>query len=564
METLATAVASWGANRLDIFSLGTDNGMYHKAWNGSEWLPSAAGWEALGGVFDSPPAAVSWGVNRLDIFGLGTDDQMYHKAWNGSAWLPSATGWEALGGAFDSPPAVVSWGANRLDIFGLGTDNQMYHKAWNGSAWLPSATGWEALGGVFNSPPAVVSWGANRLDIFGLGTDNQMYHKAWNGSEWLPSATGWEALGGVFDSPPAAVSWGVNRLDIFGLGTDDQMYHKAWNGSEWLPSATGWEALGGVFDGAPAAVSWAANRLDIFGLGTDYGMYHKAWNGSAWLPSATGWEGLGGVFKVPLPEPSVPAPSAGLGSNSNYFLNSDCNPLTGLSVTINVAVDITGSDGFGFQVNAYSAKSDYDAAQQYLIYLDPHSQPPQLYCMVDNWTAQGNQVINHIVGLATLSTHTLPAGYKLRISLENDAGGNITGATYLAINNEGQTLGSQTITLLSLDTVSGSPVTTADLAPIVAFQLDFVDYLNGGNTTLSSGAGTIVYAASNPMTVLSSEPVCVDWDYITLETANSSYGLLPSNTSTTFVQTFQKTGPEAVIRKKATVQHVTRRPPGSI
>jgi hypothetical protein len=153
-KTISIAVASWGANRLDIFGLGTNNEMFHKAWNGSAWLPSPAGWEALGGVFDSPPAVASWGPNRLDIFGLGTNNEMFHKAWNGSAWLPSATGWEALGGKFDSPPAVASWSANRLDIFGLGTDNQMYHKYWNGSAWGPSPTGWEALGGIFNPAPA--------------------------------------------------------------------------------------------------------------------------------------------------------------------------------------------------------------------------------------------------------------------------------------------------------------------------------------------------------------------------------------------------------------------------
>jgi hypothetical protein len=296
--TSPPAVASWSANRLDIFGLGTDSAMYHKAWNGSAWLPSQSGWEGLGGIFASPQAAVAWGPNRLDIFGLGTDHAMYHKAWNGSAWLPSQTGWEGLGGVFTSPPAGVAWGANRLDIFGLGTDHAMYHKAWNGSAWLPSQTGWEGLGGVFTSPPAVVAWGPNRLDIFGLGTDHAMYHKAWNGSSWLPSQTGWEGLGGIFTSPPAVVAWSENRLDIFGLGTDSAMYHKAWNGSAWLPSQTGWEALGGIFISPPAVVAWSANRLDVFGLGTDRGMYHKAWNGIAWLPSQTGWEGLGGIFTV--------------------------------------------------------------------------------------------------------------------------------------------------------------------------------------------------------------------------------------------------------------------------
>jgi hypothetical protein len=97
-------------------------------------------------------AAVAWGSNRLDIFGLGTDHQMFHKAWTGSAWAPSQTGWEPLGGIFSSPPAVVAWGPNRLDIFGLGTDSQMFHKWWNGSAWGPSQTDWQPLGGIFAHP----------------------------------------------------------------------------------------------------------------------------------------------------------------------------------------------------------------------------------------------------------------------------------------------------------------------------------------------------------------------------------------------------------------------------
>jgi LysM repeat protein len=193
-------------------------------------------------------AAVAWGPNRLDVFGLGTDNQMFHKAWDGSAWRPSPTDWEPLGGRFTSPPTVVAWAPNRLDIFGLGTDRGMYHKWWDGSAWGPSPTDWEPLGGVFNSPPAVTAWGPNRLDVFGLGTDNQMFHKAWDGSAWRPSRTDWEPLGGRFNSAPVAVAWAANRLDIFGLGTDNQMFHKAWTGGTWHPSPTGWEPLGGRFN----------------------------------------------------------------------------------------------------------------------------------------------------------------------------------------------------------------------------------------------------------------------------------------------------------------------------
>jgi hypothetical protein len=52
-------------------------------------------------------AAESWSRNRLDIFGLGTDKGMYHQAWD-HGWWPSVSGWAALGGRFDSPPAVTA------------------------------------------------------------------------------------------------------------------------------------------------------------------------------------------------------------------------------------------------------------------------------------------------------------------------------------------------------------------------------------------------------------------------------------------------------------------------
>lgn len=245
----------------------------------------------------------------------------------------------------------------------------------------------------------------------------------------------------------------------------------------------------------------------------------------------------------------VAAPSAGLGSNSNYFFDSNCQNLTGLSVTINVTQDITGSDGFGFQINAYSASGDFDGAQQYLIYLSP-SGSPQLTAMVDNWQTTSSQLINQQLKLAGLPSHTLPAGYRLEISLTNDSSGNVTGAIYQAWDNNGNSIGSTTITLLSI-----SGVTQVDLAPIVAFQLDFVDYLNGGVTVLSSGAGTINYSASNQMTVLNTEPSCVDWNYVTVESANSAYGPLSSSASHTFTQSFNWTA--ATIEKKAKVMHKT-------
>jgi Repeat of unknown function (DUF346) len=298
-----TPVVSWAPNRLDIFGLGVNNDMFHKWWDGSSWGPSQADWEPLGGIFNSPPAAVAWAPDRLDIFGLGVNNDMFHKWWDGGSWGPSQTDWETLGGTFNSPPVVVSWAPGRLDIFGLGVNNEMLHKWWDpawlgsdGTHWGPSQTDWEPLGGIFNSPPAAVAWAPDRLDIFGLGVNNDMFHKWWDGSSWGPSQTDWETLGGTFNSPPAVVSWAPGRLDIFGLGVNNDMFHKWWDGSSWGPSQTDWEWLGGTFNSPPAVVSWAPNRLDIFGLGVNNEMLHKWRDGSSWGPSQTGWETLGGIF----------------------------------------------------------------------------------------------------------------------------------------------------------------------------------------------------------------------------------------------------------------------------
>lgn len=34
-------------------------------------------WESLGGILTSPPNVVSWGENRLDVFTLGTDSAVW-------------------------------------------------------------------------------------------------------------------------------------------------------------------------------------------------------------------------------------------------------------------------------------------------------------------------------------------------------------------------------------------------------------------------------------------------------------------------------------------------------
>lgn len=250
-------VSSWAANRLDVFGIGTDRALWHKAWNGSQWSE----WFSLGGQFNARPAAVSWAKNRIDVFCRGTDNALWHRCWSGSSWQA----WESRGGTWNSGPAVSSRASNRLDIFIEATDDTLWHQTWNGSSWTP----WQSLGGNLTAGAAAVSWNSSRVDLFGRATDGTLYQKWWNGSAWSE----WTAQSRAMQYGAAVSSRKANHLDVFLVAPDGALQHRLWTGSKW----SYWESLGGKLTGDPAAVSWNSKRIDVFGRGTDNSVYHTRW-----------------------------------------------------------------------------------------------------------------------------------------------------------------------------------------------------------------------------------------------------------------------------------------------
>jgi hypothetical protein len=111
------AIAALGIDtesHVGIYGIGADSAMYYKKWAGSASLPSETGWLALGGRFDSAPSAF---VHRFgfspwttEVFGVGSDDEMFHRAVVTASWPPPPEGWGPLGGIFTSPPAAISFG----------------------------------------------------------------------------------------------------------------------------------------------------------------------------------------------------------------------------------------------------------------------------------------------------------------------------------------------------------------------------------------------------------------------------------------------------------------------
>ena len=239
--------------------------------------------------------------------------------------------------------------------------------------------------------------------------------------------------------------------------------------------------------------------------------------------------------------------------NSNYYLNSDCNPITGLTVTIDVTEAITVPLGMSFQLNCYSPVNAQCVWQQYVFLFVTSSGPsPQIGWMIDNWPSDayrqqlnltsGSDLINQSASILTLpgTSPTLPAGYKFTITLANDSNGNITGVTYTVVDNAGQSHGPGLITLEGLpvsNSKSGQKIGSGGIAPIHAFELNVVGQDNGEVTLLESGAATITYSATSPLSVANNQPGCTSSQGVfTEEQSNAAYSELGAGPASSFTQ----------------------------
>ena len=248
----------------------------------------------------------------------------------------------------------------------------------------------------------------------------------------------------------------------------------------------------------------------------------------------------------------APAPSAGLGSSSNYILWSGQTPgtayipLLGIVVTIDVTEDLVGTPPCSFQLNAYSPRGDgVEFWQQYGISMAPSSN--QLNSFAENWPPSGPNLFNiEPAGFITLPNDTtIPKGYKIVVELSY-LSQNISGSVCTVYDGSGTKLGSQTITLIGQPLATGGTISASDLAPIVAFQLDIVGWADSVKTVFSSGAGTITYSAKTLMEVQSSVPPDAE-GFPTAEQSNSQYGELPSDSRFTFIQSFSVSAEKSML-----------------
>ena len=123
------------SNGITVFARGSDGAIWYRDYVGGSW----GAWTTIGGAVaaNTGPAACSWGGGRLDVFVQCTNGALYHKSYTGT-W----SGWESLGGILtSSPAAATAAGSSRIDVFVRGNNNGLWQKTYNGvwSAWTSIA-----------------------------------------------------------------------------------------------------------------------------------------------------------------------------------------------------------------------------------------------------------------------------------------------------------------------------------------------------------------------------------------------------------------------------------------
>ncbi len=197
-------VVARDSNKLDLFVGGDDGKTYTAAWDrnvtNSQWR---GWWNILTGRI--PPGgsvnAVARDSNKLDIFIVSTDGGIYTAAWDQNVASGKWRGWWRILNGVAAPGSgviSVSRDPNKLDVFVIGTDGGIYTAAWDQNVDNGKWRGWwRILNGVAapGSGITAVSRDQNKLDVFVIGTDGGIYTAAWDQNVASAKWRGWWRIG---------------------------------------------------------------------------------------------------------------------------------------------------------------------------------------------------------------------------------------------------------------------------------------------------------------------------------------------------------------------------------
>jgi len=214
--------------------------------NSPEWKVGATEGSRKGGpgldVFDVPTDECGVSVyrnedGRLEMFAVGPDDQIYHKAQKQTRKPEQWTDWINLGGPTRSGPAVARDPLGRLFLVVMFPDGSYRFrsqrsrpKAGEAADGQPAMgmSNWTKLGGKFASKPEVIRDSEGFLHVFGRGLDQQLYHRYQmaypDGARTRVSWDKWVHMGGPASSAPSVLLDHESMINVFIRGGDRQLW----------------------------------------------------------------------------------------------------------------------------------------------------------------------------------------------------------------------------------------------------------------------------------------------------------------------------------------------------
>lgn len=281
------AAIARNGSAVDIFVVGFDSALFHKYHdNPVEWGPDILTWEFCRGLLVGPPTVVSNTTDRMDIYAIGPDYGIYQTWWDSDGWHkwiglqpnPSNT-WTK------DAPTVVPFLVNGYHIFLVNaTDRALYYMFWNGSA-----SEWIEVGGYLTSRPVAVSRPDGRLDLFARGGDAGLWQISFNQDASSLVWSNWTSISGDTKvlSEPEAVTWGPENIEVFAWGENNTLLHKRYddNDESWTPNV-GFEIIGEDLAGPPKAVCDRSESVHVFAYLRNGQLGHKSWDSDAdaWSP----------------------------------------------------------------------------------------------------------------------------------------------------------------------------------------------------------------------------------------------------------------------------------------
>lgn len=268
---------------MDIFKRGSDNAIWKDTIQAGS--NSWGGWNSLGGILASNPAADQYGSGEMDVFATNSVGALCQITYQSST--NSWGGWTLRANNMAGDPTSIAYNGN-LYVFSRGTDGNLYVMYWNGSSWIGpnriAGNGSTAMG----SSPTVVIYGTE-MDVFMRGVDSNLWKSGTTDGVNFGSL-GITANVGNLENDPKAITYD-GEMDVYANTTSGTLVHDTYT------TTNGWSGfnplLGVSFVGSPTALQYGSGEMDVYDRGmSDSYIYKNTWEagGTSW----SGWNSLGG------------------------------------------------------------------------------------------------------------------------------------------------------------------------------------------------------------------------------------------------------------------------------